>query len=284
MIEDQFPSNFYSWEKLAEKYNAVIKIIEKPKSGKSLAKRWNKNILEAITSKTAVVAMCHVHWADGTLFDLKTIREKTLRHNALLIIDGTQSVGAFPFSIEEFQPDALVCATYKWLLGPYSFGFAYFGSYFDDGLPIEESWLNRKNSEDFSGLTNYNDEYKDGANRYCMGESANFTSVPMATKAVKQIIKWSPSEIQKYCYDISKDALKELQKIGFIIEDDNYRSHHLIGIKIPDFINIESLKNQFKKHSIYLSVRGNYIRIAPHLYNTKEDFNQLLNCIKIIRK
>ena len=119
---------------------------------------------------------------DGTLFDLKSIREKTNEHHALLIIDGTQSVGAFPFSIEETQPDALICATYKWLLGPYSLGFAYFGSYFDNGSPIEESWLNRKNSEDFSELTNYNDDYKDGANRYCMGESANFTSVPMATK------------------------------------------------------------------------------------------------------
>lgn len=282
VIEDQFPSNFYSWKKLADKYDAVLKVIEKPKSGDSVAKCWNEDILEAITSKTAVVAMCHVHWADGTLFDLKAIREITLQHNALLIIDGTQSVGALPFSITEFKPDALICAAYKWLLGPYSFGFAYFGNYFDNGSPIEESWSNRIDSENFAGLTNYKDDYKDGANRYCMGETANFISVPMATKAIEQIIEWTPEEIQKYCYDISKDALIELQEIGFTVEDDNYRSHHLIGIKIPDFINIENLKNQFKKDNIYLSIRGNYIRIAPHLYNTKEDFTQLTNCIKAI--
>lgn len=282
VVEDQFPSNFYSWKKLAETYNAIIKIIEKPKSGNHIAKRWNEHIIEAITSKTAVVAMCQVHWADGTLFDLISIRKKAHKHNALLIIDGTQSIGAMPFSIDKIKPDALVCATYKWLLGPYSFGFAYFGSYFDNGFPIEESWCNRKNSEDFSGLTNYNDDYKDGANRYCMGETANFISVPMATKAVEQIIEWSPKSIQEYCFEISKDALIELQKLGFTIEDINYRSHHLIGIRIPDFINIETLKQQFNKHKIYLSIRGNYIRVAPHLYNSKEDFNQLLNCIKTI--
>jgi len=284
VVEDQFPSNFYSWKKLAEKYDAVIKIIEKPKSRDNVAKRWNERILEAITSKTAVVAMCHVHWADGSLFDLISVKKKAHKHNALLIIDGTQSVGAMPFSIEKIKPDALVCATYKWLLGPYAFGFAYFGSFFDNGSPIEESWCNRKNSEDFSGLTNYNDDYKDGANRYCMGETANFISVPMATKAIEQIIEWNPSEIQKYCYAVSIDGLEELQKLGFTVEDTNYRSHHLIGVKIPDFVNVETLKQQFSKHNIYASIRGNYFRVAPHLYNTKEDFTQLVDCIKTVIK
>jgi selenocysteine lyase/cysteine desulfurase len=282
VVEDQFPSNFYSWKKLADTYNAVIKIIEKPKSGDYIAKRWNEHIIKAITSKTKVVAMCHVHWADGTIFDLKYIRKKTNQYKALLIIDGTQSVGAMPFIIEEFQPDALICAAYKWLLGPYSFALAYFGNYFDNGSPIEESWSNRKNSENFAGLTNYNDHYKDAANRYCMGETANFISVPMATKAIEQIIEWTPSEIQNYCNHISLEALNELQTLGFTIENENYRSHHLIGIKIPDFVNIETLKQQLKKHNIYVSIRGNYLRVAPHLYNTKEDFTQLVNCTKTI--
>ena len=117
-----------------------------------------------------------------------------------------------------------------------------------------------------------------------MGETANFISVPMATEAIKQIIEWSPSDIQKYCYKISNEALKELQKLGFKIEDSNYRSHHLIGIKIPDFVNIEKLKQQFAKNAIYLSFRGNYIRVAPHLFNTKEDFTQLVDSIKTVIK
>ena len=111
-------------------------------------------------------------------------------------------------------------------------------------------------------------------------ETANFISVPMATQAIEQIMEWNPKEIQKYCYKISKDALKDLQGLGFTIEDDDYRSHHLIGIRIPGFVNIKKLKQQFEKNSIYVSIRGNYIRVSPHLYNTKDDFTQLVNCIK----
>jgi selenocysteine lyase/cysteine desulfurase len=282
LVEEQFPSNIYSWKKLANKYNAEIKTIKKPKSGNNKAKLWNEEVLNAITIKTKVVAMSQVHWADGTLFDLKTIRDKTRNYDALLIIDGTQSVGAFPFSIKSIQPDALICAGYKWLLGPYSYGFAYYGSYFDKGSPIEEFWGNRLHSENFDKLTNYQDEYKKGANRYSMGEFANFIAVPMMTEAIRQIIEWTPEGIQNYCKDISKDALIELQELGFTIEDKNYRGHHLIGIKIPGFINIDSLKAQLKKNNIYLSFRGSYIRISPHLYNTKEDIMALVKIIKIV--
>jgi selenocysteine lyase/cysteine desulfurase len=282
MIEDQFPSNFYSWKNLAEKYNAVIKTIRKPDSGNSVAKRWNEDVLNAITSKTKVVAMCQVHWADGTLFDLLSIRKKTREHNALLIIDGTQSVGAYPFSVKTIQPDALICASYKWLLGPYTYGFGYYGSYFDAGAPIEESWKNRMDSVNFDNLTHYQDAYKESANRYSMGEMGNFIAIPMLTASLNQILEWTPSGIQNYCREISEDALIEMQKIGFTINDEKYLCHHLIGIEIPDFINKDTMKEAFKNNNIYLSFRGDYMRISPHLYNTKEDFTLLLNCIKTI--
>ena len=142
--------------------------------------------------------------------------------------------------------------------------------------------VNRIDSEDFSGLTNYKSTYKPKANRYGMGESANFIETPMAIKAIEQLIEWTPLAIQNYCYNISKDALAELKTLGFTIEDDVYRGHHLIVIEIPNFINIDNLKAALSKQKIFLSIRGNYIRVAPHLYSTKTDFDELVNCIKSI--
>ncbi len=275
VIDEQFPSNFYVWQKLAEKYNAKVITV-------SASKQWNDDILNAITNKTAVVAMGNVHWSNGSLFDLKAIRAKTKQHNALLIIDGSQSVGALPFSVKEIQPDALICAGYKWLFGPYGCAYAYFDEYFDNGNPIEENWSNRLNSENFAGLTSYESQYKPLANRYCVGESANFIYVKMQIEALKQIIKWTPKAIQDYCQNISKNAVTELQNLGCYIEDSNYRTHHLFGIKLPDNISIEQLKNEFKNRNIFVSFRGNYIRISCHLYNTKEDFDILVSCIKSV--
>ena len=131
-------------------------------------------------------------------FNLEQIRKRTRDVGALLIIDGTQSVGVLPFDVKKIQPDALVCAGYKWLLGPYSIGLAYYGEYFDDGKPIEESWLNRMDSEDFSALVNYQASYQSGALRYDVGEHSNFVLVPMLIKSIKQLNQWGVANAQEY--------------------------------------------------------------------------------------
>ena len=280
VVGEQFPSNIYSWQKLADTYNATLRIISAPTDFNQRGERWNQFVLEAITNKTAVVSISHVHWADGTIFDLKTIRKKTIKHNALLIIDGTQSVGALPFSVKEIQPDALICAGYKWLLGPYSIGMAYYADSFNEGNPIEENWINRKNSEDFGGLVNYQHHYQPKAGRYNVGEMSNFTLTPMLIKAIEQLNIWQPNNIQAYCKDISEDAINELKKLDCFVEDDNYRASHLFGIYLPKTIHLERLKTELTKNNIYVSFRGSAIRVSPNVYNTKEDFEKLVTCFK----
>ncbi|MFD2563860.1 aminotransferase class V-fold PLP-dependent enzyme [Aquimarina rubra] len=278
LVDEQFPSNVYIWQEVAKKNNAIIKIVYPPKSFENRGKVWNENILKAISINTAVIALPHVHWADGTLFDLKAIREKTKAVDAMLVIDGTQSVGALPFSVQNLEPDALVCGGYKWLLGPYSIGMAYYSDAFNNGTPIEHNWMNRHNSEDFSGLTNYEDRYKEKAARYSVGESSNFVLTPMMNKAIEQLIEWQPENIQEYGKSISKNAIQKLKTLGCFIEDDNYRAHHLFGIYLPKNINLEDLKATLKKEQIFVSYRGNAIRISCNVYNTEEDFEKLVNC------
>lgn len=276
VVDEQFPSNVYVWQEVAKKHGASIAVIKPPKGFKNRGPLWNQNILDAITKKTAVVAIPHVHWADGTLFDLKAIRAKTEDVNAFLIIDGTQSVGALPFSVSEIKPDALICAGYKWLLGPYSTGVAYYSDAFNEGTPIEHNWMNRYNSEDFTGLTQYEDRYKEKAARYSVGESSNFVLTPMLIRAIEQLIEWSPEAIQEYCKTISTTAIQQLRNLGCFIEEDHRRAHHLFGIYIPDHIDLERLKTKLKEENIFISFRGNAIRVSSNVYNSEADFDRLL--------
>ncbi len=283
VVGEQFPSNIYSWQKLVHKFDAKLTIISSGNSFKNRGKNWNDKILSAINQNTKIVALPHVHWSDGTLFDLKAIRKKTRAVNAYLIIDATQSIGALPFSVKEIQPDALICAGYKWLLGPYSIGLAYYSDAFcSNGIPIEENWINRKNSENFTGLVNYESDYQPKAGRFNVGEMSNFTLTPMLIKSIEQLLIWKPKNIQQYCHEISKDAIEQLQNLGCYIEDATYRSSHLFGIYLPKNINLEKLKTEFFKNNIYVSYRGNAIRISPHLYNSKDDFSKLVACFKNI--
>lgn len=279
---EQFPSNFYPWEMLCRENGATVKIVSPPNSRVDRGKHWNERLLEAIDINTKVVALGNIHWADGTRFDLVAIRKRTDEVGALLVIDGTQSVGALPFDVEKVQCDALICAGYKWLLGPYSIGLAYYGDYFDKGKPIEENWINRERSEDFSGLVNYQQNYQPGALRYEVGEHSNFILVPMLLKAIEQLNAWTPESIQEYCRSITRKAIEELVDKGFWIEDETYRASHLFGIRLPLELQMQQVKEALLKKKIYVSYRGDAIRIAANVYNTKDDLKKLVSVISTL--
>lgn len=272
---EQFPSNYYPWQSLCAETGAELKIVSPEKRLEGRGKIWNAKFLESINPQTRAVAVAHTHWADGTLFDLEALRARTREVGAILVIDGTQSVGALPFDVSKIQPDALVCAAYKWLLGPYSIGLAYYGDYFNDGRPIEENWIHRLDSENFSGLVNYEPRYQPGALRYGVGEHSNFILAPMALKAIAQINRWGVENIQEYCRSITDPAIAALREKGFIIEELPFRASHLFGVRHSKPLDLEKVKEKLNRFKVHVSVRGSAIRVSPHVYNDAEDMNRL---------
>jgi len=271
---DQFPSNYYPWQSLCNDTGAQIKAIGADPNAKHRGRNWNEKILDSIKRGVRAVAIANTHWADGTKFDLMEIRKRTRDVGALLVVDGTQSVGALPFDAQTIQPDALVCAGYKWLLGPYSIGLAYYGEYFNDGRPLEENWINRLNSENFSGLVNYEAAYQPGALRYEVGEHSNFILVPMMLAALKQINRWHVEQIQGYCSSITEKSIETLIEKGFWVEDKAFRGSHLFGIRTPKDLDTEKLKAALTSKKIYVSFRGDAMRVSPNVYNNEEDMRR----------
>lgn len=274
---EQFPSNIYPWMSATARQGGKLVTVAPPE-GESRGARWNQLLLEAINTNTALVAISHVHWADGTRFDLQAIRARTKDVGALLIVDGTQSVGAYPFDLAEFQPDALICAGYKWLLGPYGLGVAYYGDYFMEGQPVEENWINRLHSEDFAGLVEYEEAYQPGALRFAMGEQSSFVLVPMLAEALRQLNEWNPARIQEYTQNITKGPIGQLQAAGFWVEDENWRASHLFGIR-HEAMPIEQIKAALAKKNIFVSYRGSAIRVSPYVHNTVADMQALADVL-----
>lgn len=280
VVGEQFPSNVYPWMKKAAQHEAEVRTVAAPETKAGRGMSWNERILEAIDERTRLVAIANVHWSDGTRFDLKAIRQRSREVGALLAVDGTQSVGALPFDVREIQPDALVCAGYKWLMGPYAITLAYFGPHFDEGEPLEEGWISRFGSEDFTNLVNYQDQYQPGALRYEMGERSNFILLPMMLEALRQINAWGVENIQAYCASLSEPAIEQLRQYGYWIEEPTFRGSHLFGVRLPAEVSMERLKQKLIEEQVLVSVRGNSVRISPYLYNETQDLQKLIHCFE----
>lgn len=275
---EQFPSNVYPWEAFARRTGMSIKQIDAPK-GENRGKKWNEAILNSINNNTLLVALGNIHWTDGTLFKICEISEKVHSVGGYLVIDGTQSVGALSLNIQQVKPDALICAGYKWLMGPYGIALGYFGPRLTGGIPLEEGWIVRKNSEDFTALIDYEEDYQPGAIRYDMGQRSNFISLPMMREALAQVDEWGISNIQIYIKQLTDQLIPDLIGAGYKIEEEAYRAPHMFGARVPDGADMAGIRNALHERNIHVSVRGSAIRISPHLYNDEADIEALKECL-----
>lgn len=279
VIENEFPSGYFAAEKWAQKHQAKLEIVAASDFG-SRIENWNEAVLNAITPETAFVLLSYVHWMDGSIFDLKRLGEKCKSLGVKLIIDGTQGIGALPLDLQECHVDALICATYKWLLGPYSSAIGYIGDTFSQGEPLEESWMNRLNAHDFANLANYEASYFPLAGRFNVGETSDFMKIPMLIDSIGQLLEWKVQEIQAYCKQILAPLRDFMAENGVHLENEQFQAQHLTGFQMNERLNAQELIPALKANNIILSVRGNSLRVSPNVYNTDEDIEKLIGVLK----
>ncbi len=281
IIDQEFPNDYYCFERVAKELELTIKTIKKP-AGIKIGKIWNEAILNAISDTTAILVIAQVHWIYGTIFDLESISKKCKSTGTLLVIDATQSLGAMPFDVQSIQPDAVLAGSYKSLQGAYQVGFAYYGDFFDDGVPIEESWMNRLESDQFHKLIDHQPCYRPKAQRYNVGQFSNFTNLPISGTALKEILEWTPGAIQAYCNDLLSPFISKFEILGCKLEDDDYRAAHLFGITLEENTNISYAQEVLIKNNVIVAIRGNSIRVSLNVYNTTDDVRALFNALKIV--
>jgi selenocysteine lyase/cysteine desulfurase len=195
---------------------------------------------------------------------------------------GLMAVGAKKTPWKIFPADFLITTAHKWLLGPYSMGFCYVHPRWQKGVPLEENWLNRKGSQDFSRLVDYQDEYQPGARRFDVGESSNFFLGPVAEASLAQLAEWGIKNIAE-TLEVKTDKIAEAaEKSGYKVPSKPMRSPHLIGLIMPEGVP-KDLSLTLAQKNIYVSIRGDAIRIAPHLYTTDGDIRRLFEVLELAR-
>ncbi len=270
VLHDQFPSNVYAWRELARERGAELVTLARPGDDD-----WTALVLQNIDQRVALVALPHCHWTDGALIDLALIGARCREAGAALVIDATQSLGALPFEVSEIDPDFLVAATYKWLLGPYGLGFLYVAPRHQEGRPLEHNWIDRLGSEDFSGLVDYQDAYQPGARRFDVGERGNFHILPMTAPPLRQILDWGVGEIQATWRARTDRIAERAAALGIAAVPRDKRAGHYLGLKFPGGVP-EGLAEGLAAERVYVSVRGrDAVRVTPHLWLNDADEERL---------
>ncbi|MCH8685317.1 aminotransferase class V-fold PLP-dependent enzyme [Pedomonas mirosovicensis] len=274
MPAEEFPSGVYAWRQAAHEAGADIVTVPRPEDGD-----WTAALCAAIDARTAVVLASETHWVCGGRMDLAAISARAKAVGAALVLDLTQSGGAVPFNVKAIDPDFVAAASYKWLMGPYTLGYLYVAPRHQAGRPLEQGWICREGAEDFRRLADCREDFQPGARRFDMGQRSNFALMPVAKAALEQLLAWGPANTAETLAALTARIAGAAAELGAESQPAHLRSPHYLGLRfargLPD-----NFAAGLAARNVHVSLRGDRVRITPHLYNDEEDVARLLEALK----
>jgi len=277
LLAEQFPSNVYAWIRLAQRVGATTRHVPRPRDGD-----WTPGVLAAIDRDTALAAIPNCHFSNGSTVDLLAAGEALRAVGALLIVDGTQSVGVKPTDVRELRPDYLVCASYKWLLGPYGVSFLYVAPQHHGGRPIEDNPGGRAfgfESGWMKQFLNVEQPYHPDARRFDQGQADVFNAVPQSAAAIEQILRWGVPEIYATVSALTAPVAERAAALGLSCVPTRHHGGHLVGIEFPPPV-AERVYENLIREKVYVEKVDSYLRLSPHLYNTADDVDRFFAVVE----
>jgi cysteine desulfurase/selenocysteine lyase len=275
----EFPLQYTAWKPMEEREGLKLKIVS-PRERFITA----DDLLAAMTPKTRVVSVSLVRFDDGSLLDAARVAAACHAQGALLVLDISQCCGAMLLDVEQLGADFMVCAGYKWLLGPFGTGFFWAKSELIAKMrPGPFYWMAVAGSHNFSSLSF--DDPKPGlaAKRWDTAESAsyfNFNLVAMDVSA-DFVVRMGPETVAAHNRKLIDLMYERLPKDRCIpaspLQADLRGPYGCFAARTQE--KTVALYQKLRQENVIVSLREGNIRVSPHLYNTERDIDRLISVI-----
>jgi selenocysteine lyase/cysteine desulfurase len=276
-FEGEFPANYYPWRGVADRYGVRLKLAKSTDGCFD-----HEELVGLIDSRTRLVSVSAVQFSSGFRADLKFIADAAHSVEALFGVDLIQSLGARAYDLESLGVDFAAGGAHKWLCGPEGCGYLYVS---DDCrkriFPVLTGWISVAEPWDFEDRLQ---PFRDNALALESGTACSslFYGLEASLKLLNQI---GFKEIEAYLEELTDFFLSQLEDTDFQVvanTDKKYRSQ-IVALKHREISSSDAIASMLRKKGIIISARSGYLRVAPHLFNTKDDICRLVEALKEIQ-
>ncbi|MEM0385180.1 MAG: aminotransferase class V-fold PLP-dependent enzyme [Nitrososphaeria archaeon] len=268
----EFPSVTYPWLRVAKENGVEVRFASNKNGIVTLED------LEKLTDdKTKVIALSHVEYSSGIRYNLREVADLAHRHGALLVVDAVQSLGVVPLNVRREDVDALASAAYKWLLGPFGAGFVYMRKEFYENVePLFVGWRSSREHEYDPRKISYPKD----ARKFEYG-GMPYTSIYGLTKAIEYVKDIGVENIESYVMKITEKLMEKLNDLGaqILTPYDREKRAGIVTVRF-DKMDYDRAVEELAKEKIIVSKRMNALRISPHIYNTEEEIEKIVQSIR----
>ncbi len=271
-----FPSNLFTWLHL-RRLGVRVRVI-RPASDHVTP----DEVVPELNRRTRVLALDWVSYTGGSRIDLAALGDLAHRHGAILVVDGTQGVGAVPLNVHDLPVDVMAVAAYKWLLGPYGTGFVYLRLDLQDRLELPVvNWMTVEGSDNFDALPIEDFTLPRAARIFDVGETSNFINLSGLEASLDFVGRVGVETVNLHCTGLLERLADGLRSRGYRLSDAAVPEHRstILGFQTESSEVTAELHQRLRAEQIAVSLRHGFIRVSPYLYNRREDIERLLSVI-----
>ncbi|NBT30028.1 MAG: aminotransferase class V-fold PLP-dependent enzyme [Gammaproteobacteria bacterium] len=256
----EFPSNYYPWLNLESEGIELRKVAAGPGHASI------DDISAAIDSRTRLVTVSAVQYSNGYRYDLSALGELCSERGVLLVVDGTQAVGALGIDVGACGIDFLAVSSHKWMLGPPGIGFVHFS---DRALasirPSVVGWLSVADPFAFD----YQLDLAQSAKRFEPGTENVIGTVGLGG-TISLLQEFGLGWVEERVLRLTDYVCQEVSTRGFRVHSPRIADTGSgIVIFSKSDVDPQTLHARLSAAGVKCAVRAGGIRFSPHYYNTE---------------
>jgi len=267
----EFPSNYLPWIRLEAKGVEVRRLHTTD------GRITPSQLSDLVDRRTRLVSVSAVQYYNGFRCDLAAFSQITRAHDALLVVDGTQAVGALTIDLAATGIDALVVSAHKWMLGPLGTGFMALSDRMLDRTEVTQlGWLSVNDPFAFRREI----DLPPGADRFESGTENSAGLFGLGAR-LAEIEEFGASKIEERILHLTAHMSECLLQAGFEITSpsDAGETSGILTFRHQG-LNSDHAVETLKAENIFLSARHGSIRASPHYYNSQEEIERVAERIE----
>ena len=276
IYHDDYPSNVYPWMALSAQ-GVEVRLL----NTRGLGVIRPIDVIGQVDERTKLVALASCHFVSGYRLDYASIG-KTLRERGILFcLDGIQTLGAFPTTMEHV--DMLAADAHKWLLGPCGAGIMYVRKELQPYLnPPVYGWHNVR-CPNFVAAEEI--AYRSGAKKFEAG-THNLLGLVGLNAAMQMLLEVGVDNIARELLRKRAWLIPSLQAKGYTVLNATAPMENATGIVtfFKPGADLTTLHQKLLDANIVTSLRidrsgQRYIRLSPHFYNTDAELQRVVEMV-----
>jgi cysteine desulfurase/selenocysteine lyase len=269
----EHPANVYPWMALRDR--GVELRLAQPVDGRITPDA----VLRLVDERTRVVALSHVQFWNGYRVDIEGIGAELDRRGVVFAVDGTQSVGALRLDLSALPVDFLAAGASRWLLGPVGIGFCYCRPELLPRLrPVLVGVGSVKRDHEYF---DYEYALRESASRF---EESSVSILDMAAfqAAVDLLLEAGPGAVEERVLGLAGHLAAGLAESGHQVVEpwprERRESSGIVSFRRSGSSAHEVLR-ELNAARVVGRVHADFVRLAPHFYNTYEEIERVLDVL-----